>query len=285
MASRRCPRPTVARALLHRHDRRRVTWAVSTGAAVLLSGCATAASPSFADQRNPLWTYDCGGIVRGDTKQRRLALIFTGGEHGEGTAHILDVLSERGIPASFFVTGQYLAQPEYRALARRMVADGHYVGPHSDTHPLYCAWDDRARTLVTEEFFRKDLEKNIADLRQLGALRAGIPVYFIPPYEWFNEDQVRWARKMGVVLFNFTPGSGSNRDWIPEEQRGFVPSATIRRDILAYERRDPHGLNGFLLLLHLGSQRRDKMHGELAPLLDELAARGYEFVRVDELLR
>jgi hypothetical protein len=44
-------------------------------------------------------------------------------------------------------------------------------------------------------------------------------------------------------------------------------------------------LSGFLLLLHVGSQRIDKMHTQVGPLLDELTKRGYAFVRVDELLR
>jgi len=230
------------------------------------------------------WTFDQGGIVRGDTSRRNIALIFTGGEHGEGTEHILDTLKQAGIKASFFVTGDYMAKREYHRLLRRMVAEGHYLGPHSHSHPLYCSWEDRSRTLVTEEFFRQDLERNITDLRRFGALRDDGPVYFIPPYEWYNAEQSRWAQALGLVLFNFTPGSGSNRDWIPERQRGFVTSEVIVRDILASERKDPHGLNGFLLLLHLGSQRADKMHLQLAPLIDELSRRGYQFLRVDELL-
>jgi peptidoglycan/xylan/chitin deacetylase (PgdA/CDA1 family) len=230
------------------------------------------------------WTFDQGGIVRGDTSRSEIALIFTGGEHGEGTEHILDTLRQAGIKASFFVTGHYAAKQEYHLLLRRMVAEGHYLGPHSDSHPLYCTWEDRSHTLVTEEFFRQDLERNIADLRRFGALRDDEPVYFIPPYEWYNAEQARWSQAMGLALFNFTPGSGSNRDWIPEGQRGFVTSEVILRDILAYEQQDPHGLNGFLLLLHLGSQRADKMHLQLTPLIDELSQCGYEFVRVDELL-
>ena len=230
------------------------------------------------------WTFDQGGIIRGDTLSKNIALIFTGGEHGEGTEHILDTLKQAGIKASFFVTGDYVAKREYHPLLRRMVAEGHYLGPHSHSHPLYCTWEDRSHTLVTEDFFRQDLERNITDLRWFGALRDEGPIYFIPPYEWYNAEQVRWARAMGIVLFNFTPGSGSNRDWIPEGQRGFVHSDVILRDILAYEQEDPHGLNGFLLLLHLGSQRVDKMHLQLSPLIDELSRRGYKFVRVDEFL-
>ena len=89
---------------------------------------------------------------------------------------------------------------------------------------------------------------------------------------------------MGVGLINFTPGSGSNRDYAPEGDRVFVPSQRILDDLLAYEQKDPHGLNGFLLLLHLGSGRRDPFHSQLGKLCDELAKRGYEFARVDELL-
>jgi peptidoglycan/xylan/chitin deacetylase (PgdA/CDA1 family) len=233
----------------------------------------------------PSWTFVEGGVTRADTSHKRLALIFPGGDFGEGTTHILDTLASHGVKGSFFVTGDFLRKPEHHAPLKRMLADGHYLGPHSDRHPLYAPWEDRAKTLVTEEAFRVDLQKNIDDLKRLGALRdPRWPVYFIPPYEWYNADQVRWSRPMGVLLFNFTPGSGSNRDWAPEGHKSFVPSQKILDDIFAYEQKDPHGLNGFLLLLHLGSQRRDKMHVLLGPLLDRLKQRGYSFARVDELL-
>jgi peptidoglycan/xylan/chitin deacetylase (PgdA/CDA1 family) len=234
---------------------------------------------------HPTWTFTEGAPVRGDTSKKQIALIFTGGDFGEGTGHILDTLASHKIKASFFVTGDYLRKPDLQPHLHRMVKEGHYLGPHSDHHPLYAPWEDRKKTLVTETDFRTDLEQNIADLRAYGALRdAGKPIYFIPPYEWYNEDQVRWSRPMGVLLFNFTPGSGSNRDWAPEDHKSFAPSTKIKDDVLAYEQKDPHGLNGFLLLLHLGSQRKDKMHFQLAPLLDELTQRGYSFVRVDEML-
>lgn len=248
----------------------------------VVGACSPGGHASASRQR--ALTLDHGGIVRGDTSRRSLALIFTGGEYGEGTEHILDVLARQGVRASFFVTGDYLRRPEHQALLRRALAEGHYVGPHSDTHPLYCSWEDRRRTLVTERFFREDLERNLRDLRQLGAPAPSRPGYFIPPYEWFNADQVKWARRMGLRLFNFTPGSGSNRDWAPEGHRGFVPARVIVDDVLACERKDPHGLNGFLLLFHLGAAREDKVFLLLEPLLAELKARGYAFVRVDELL-
>src|SRR2546421_12212887 len=61
-------------------------------------------------------TFSHGGIIRADTSQKRIALIFTGGDFGEGTAHILDVLKARHIKASLFVTGDFLRKPDYSAL-------------------------------------------------------------------------------------------------------------------------------------------------------------------------
>lgn len=231
-------------------------------------------------------TYDHGGIVRGPRDTKRIALIFTGGSFGEGTEHILDELGRRGIKASFFVTGDYIRTPEHRPWLKRMVAEGHYLGPHSDAHLLYCPWEDRARTLVSREEFRADLERNLDDLASLGASRDGMR-FFVPPYEWYNEQIVRWTAEMGLVLVNFTPGTRSNADYLPDAHPRFVASEQIYRGILAFASDRPDGLRGFLLLLHLGvgPDRSDKMHRLLGDLLDELSRRGYGFVRVDELLQ
>ena len=225
-----------------------------------------------------------GGVIRGDLKSKRLALMFTGDQFGESATPILDALAERKIRGSFFLTGWFVKQESLRPAIKRMVGEGHYVGPHSDGHPLYAPWEDRQRSLVSEEFFKDDLQKNIDGLRAVGALGKGAPVLFVPPYEWYNAEQVAWSKAMGVGLINFTPGSGSNRDYAREGDKAFVPSQRILDDVLAYEQKDPHGLNGFLLLLHLGSGRRDPFHPKLGELCDELTRRGYEFVRADELL-
>ncbi|HPD31996.1 MAG TPA: polysaccharide deacetylase family protein [Phycisphaerae bacterium] len=231
------------------------------------------------------FAYDRGGIIRGPRDCKQIALIFTGGKYGEGTAAILDALSARDIKGSFFVTGDFIRVPEHQAHLRRVVAEGHYLGPHSDAHPLYCSWEDRDQTLVTESDFRADLEKNLADLSRHGRTREQMR-YFIPPYEWYNEQIVTWARDMGLVLFDFTPGTRSNADYMADSDPRFVSSPRIVESILEYESSKPDGLNGFLLLLHLGAgpDRTDKMHAHLGPLLDELARRGYRFVRVDEML-
>jgi len=258
--------------------------AILSACLACLAGCRAGAGPGPVRLASGL-TYDHGGIIRGPVEAKQLALIFTGGEHGEGALPILDALAEQGVKASFFVTGDFIRQERHQEVLRRIVAEGHYLGPHSDAHPLYCPWEDRRRTLITREAFRADLERNLADLarydRQARQMR-----FFIPPYEWYNDDIAAWAAEMGLVLFNFTPGTRSNADYAPDDHRSFLPSEKIFQSILDFESSQPNGLNGFLLLLHLGSGpgRTDKMHPYVGPLIDELRRRGYAFVRVDELL-
>ncbi len=89
---------------------------------------------------------------------------------------------------------------------------------------------------------------------------------------------------MNVILFNFTPGSGSNGDWIPEGHKRFpLIGKNPGRTYSNSNRKNETGLNGFLLLLHLGSTRKDKMHFQLLPLIQELQKRGYDFIRIDHL--
>ena len=52
-----------------------------------------------------------GGIVRGSTVARRIALEFAGHEFAEGGSVILDELARRGARASFFLTGDFLRTP------------------------------------------------------------------------------------------------------------------------------------------------------------------------------
>jgi peptidoglycan/xylan/chitin deacetylase (PgdA/CDA1 family) len=255
--------------------------------ALLTTGLGCAAKrdlPHSATAAADRFQLDHGGIVRGPIDRRELALIFTGGDHGEGSLLILDQLRQRHVQAAFFLTGSYLAKLENREALRRMVDEGHYLGPHSHHHLLYCPWEDRGTSLVTQAEFDADLQRNIDDLRALGALPSGRPIYFVPPYEWYNEQHVRWAAQRGVVVVNFTRGTGSHRDWIPEGHAGFVDSPRIIQDILAEEARAPHGLNGHLLLLHVGALREDKVYARLGELLDELTKRGYRMVRIDEML-
>src|SRR5438105_4571663 len=95
-----------------------------------------------------------GGIVRGSTSARRVALVFTGHQFAEGGETILNELAGHKAKGSFFLTGDFLTNTSFALLIQRIVKEGHYVGPHSDQHLLYCRWDGPKKTLVTHEEFR-----------------------------------------------------------------------------------------------------------------------------------
>jgi len=257
------------------------------GAALVLLAVGTSWRRAQASVKDPCRQFTCeqGGIIRGRTGAKRLALVFTGGSFADGGGHIRGVLKKKGVRASFFFTGDFYRTREFGGLIRGLVADGHYLGPHSDRHLLYCDWDDRGRTLVTRDEFRSDLLANYRELERFGITRDRA-IFFIPPYEWYNAEVAGWAREMGLVLFNFTPGTSSNADYTTPSMKEYLPSGVIYDRILSYEKKDPHGLNGFILLIHIGTdpERTDKLYLKLEELITELERRGYTFVRIDELL-
>jgi peptidoglycan/xylan/chitin deacetylase (PgdA/CDA1 family) len=225
-----------------------------------------------------------GAIVRGRVGEKSIALVFTGHEFAEGGDAILRSLASHRARASFFLTGDFLRRPDFAPLVRRMTAGGHYVGPHSDKHLLYCDWTEK-RTLVTRDAFRADLDANLREIERFGIRRADVR-YFLPAYEWCNREIVQWAAEMNLVTVNFTAGTRSNADYMEDGDPKYVPSAEIAASILRAEATGVHGLDGYLLLMHVGAgpRRTDKLDTRLAGLLDTLAAKGYRFVRVDELL-
>jgi peptidoglycan-N-acetylglucosamine deacetylase len=65
-----------------------------------------------------------------------LTLSFDNGPTPEVTPLVLDVLARRSVRSTFFVIGEKLVQPGYRALAERAHAEGHWIGNHTWSHSL-----------------------------------------------------------------------------------------------------------------------------------------------------
>ena len=63
-----------------------------------------------------------------------VTLTFDNGPAPGTTDVVLDILRDRGVPATFFVVGDMLRRDGARALAERAVAEGHWVGNHTLTH-------------------------------------------------------------------------------------------------------------------------------------------------------
>jgi peptidoglycan/xylan/chitin deacetylase (PgdA/CDA1 family) len=228
---------------------------------------------------------DQGGIVRGAVTKKEIALVFTGHEFADGGNLVREVLKRKKARASFFFTGDFYRREENAVLISGLKGDGHYLGPHSDRHLLYCSWENREQLLVTKKEFSDDILRNYRAMNAFGLSMEDSP-FFIPPYEWYNEEIANWAKERGLVLCNFTPGTFSNADYTTPDMSNYRSSARIYESIFEHERTDPHGLSGFILLVHIGTHpgRRDKFYRRLEELLSGLRMKGYGFVRIDELL-
>lgn len=236
------------------------------------------------NERKP-FTYGHGAIIRGDSSRKQIAIVFTGDEFADGGWYIPEVLKRDEVQASFFLTGNFYSNPAFRNIIRNLKAGGHYLGPHSDKHLLYCSWEDRDSLLVTRETFVKDLEDNYEAMAAFGISRSEAR-FFIPPYEWYNETIASWTKSMGAQLINFSPGTISHADYTTPDMKNYRSTADIFESVLQYEQNAVSGLNGFILLLHIGTNqaRTDKAYYRLPDLISYLKRKKYELVKIDDLL-
>jgi peptidoglycan/xylan/chitin deacetylase (PgdA/CDA1 family) len=218
-----------------------------------------------------------GAWYRSDTTQKAIYLIFTGHDFDEGFPFVMKTLNEEKVKASFFLTGTFVQK--HRRLIKDIMAEGHFVGPHSDRHLLYCDWVKRDSLLVSEKELKHDYLRNLKRLNKLGIFTN----LFMPPYEWYNRQVNDLLKKsFGVELVNFTPGTSSNADYTTPNVVNYKSSQEIYDRIIDYEA--VKGLNGFHLLIHPGTdpERTDKFYLRLPDLLNELKTKGYRFERFNE---
>ena len=90
-------------------------------------------------------------VWSGPPSTNEIAITFDAHYDVAFTPGILDALAAAGVPATFFVTGQWAeAHPDW---LQRMVADGHLIGTHSYDHPDFTKISDAA---VVDQLNRSD---------------------------------------------------------------------------------------------------------------------------------
>jgi peptidoglycan/xylan/chitin deacetylase (PgdA/CDA1 family) len=151
---------------------------------------------------------------------------------------------------------------------------------------LYCDWAKRDSLLVTKQQFTTDLQKNYNEFKRFGINKPSA-YFFLPPYEWYNDSIAVWTKEMGLQLLNYTPGTLSHADYTTPDEKNYRNSDLIYQSIVDYEQKHPSGLNGFILLMHIGTyaKRTDKFYYRLPTLIQWLKDQHYQLVRIDELLK
>lgn len=184
-----------------------------------------------------------------------IAMTFDDGPSATLTPKLLDMLAARHIKATFFVIGQNVAEfPEVLARAAR---EGHEIGNHSWSHPNFGHMSDDA--------VRLQLKRTDEAIQHAAGIR---PTLLRPPYGSITARQKRWIHEQfgyEIIIWDVDP-----LDW-----RRPGPSVVCSR-ILRETR------PGSIVLSH------DIHPGTIEAMpatLDQLAAKGFKFVTVSELIK
>jgi peptidoglycan/xylan/chitin deacetylase (PgdA/CDA1 family) len=227
--------------------------------------------------KNPNITLHRGAIVRMDTTKKDIWLCFTAHDFSDGFETIIRTLNNHKVKASFFLTGDFLRNPGHKKIIDNIKKGGHYIGPHSDKHLLYCSWEKRDSLLISRKVFFSDLENNYQELLKAGITKKNASV-FMPPYEWYNDSIASWAADAGIKLINISTGTITNQDWtIPVRGKSYFSSDSLMKNFLSYENKK--GMNGYILLIHPGTDpaRKDKFYFHLDSILNYLEKKEYSF--------
>jgi len=196
-------------------------------------------------------------IARGDPARPWIALTFDAGSDIGPLPSILETLREKDMRCTFFVTGIMLRQAGGPELLQQLVADGHELGNHSDTHPNF--------TELTDEQMGVELaEVEDAALELTG--RSTKP-YFRPPFGSRNDRVWRVVQENGYITIYWTYHVW---DWTEDRTAEKVYSSAIEG-----------ACNGAIVVMHVGAW---ETADTLPDIIDELRARGYRLVTLSELL-
>jgi peptidoglycan/xylan/chitin deacetylase (PgdA/CDA1 family) len=184
-----------------------------------------------------------------------IAMTFDDGPSATLTPKLLDLLAAHHIKATFFVIGENVA--EHPEIVARAAREGHEIGNHSWSHPNFAK--------MSEERVRQQLWRTDTAIQNATGTRSSL---MRPPYGSITAREKRWIHDefgYDIILWDVDP-----YDW---KRPG---PAVVRNRIL--KETQP----GSIVLSH------DIHPGTIEAMpstLDALAAKGFKFVTVSELIR
>jgi peptidoglycan/xylan/chitin deacetylase (PgdA/CDA1 family) len=122
---------------------------------------------------------------------KEVVLTFDDGPHPRYSNEVLDVLAAQCVKATFFLIGSNAR--EHPAVVRRIFAEGHSIGTHTENHP-------RMRTLSVERV-REEIDDGIADVTAaLGDQSELAPFFRIPGLERSDMIEAELAARSLIVF-------------------------------------------------------------------------------------
>ena len=196
-----------------------------------------------------------GGIYVGDSNSKKVYLTFDCGYENGYTEKILDVLKEKNVNATFFLTGHYIDSSS--DLVLRMKQEGHILANHSDKH--------KDITKITEN----EIKKEIYDLetKYYNLTGANLTKFFRPPAGTFDNKSLSVINSIGYTTLFW---SLAYKDWNHKTDSSFAVNEVIS---------NIHP--GAIILLHAVSEANSIA---LGTIIDEVRSKEYEIASTLELL-
>lgn len=185
-----------------------------------------------------------------NTGTKKIAITFDDGPHPQYTEQLLDGLKERGVKATFFVTGEHAElHPD---IIERMNEEGHLIGNHTYSH------------IQLNTGNRDEFKKQLIRTNEIISEITGKEVLYVrPPYGTWDK-KFETELNMFPVLWTVDP-----RDWCSD-------NATCIADKVVAKA----GEND-IILLH---DYYETSVTAALKIVDKLQEEGYEFVTVEEIL-
>jgi peptidoglycan/xylan/chitin deacetylase (PgdA/CDA1 family) len=223
---------------------------------------------------------------RGPLERRALLLSFDAGSHAEGAVEILDVLAGAGVRTTFFLTGEFIR--DHPLLVRRLDAEGHEIGNHTETHLHLTRWEEirrhETRAGISHQLLAEELARTNAAFRAVTG--HDMAPLWRSPYGEYNEEILDWAAAEGWRHVGWT-ASLDTLDWVADPDSRLYRSADeIARRLLTFPEHDTHGARGAIVLMHLGSERpvNEQVGSVLKRILTGYQARGFEFLPASDMM-
>ena len=194
------------------------------------------------------------GLCIGNNSKKNIYLTFDAGYEAGYTNKILDVLKEKGVSATFFITSHYLNTADEQV--KRMIEEGHTIGNHTVNH--------KSMPEITDE----EIEQEVMKLHQAVYEKYNYEMRYIrPPEGEFSERTLKKCEDLGykTVMWSF-----AYCDWDENKQ------PTIEEG----KKKIVNNFHpGEIILLHSNSKTNSEI---LADIIDEARNQGYEFKTLDE---
>jgi peptidoglycan/xylan/chitin deacetylase (PgdA/CDA1 family) len=189
-----------------------------------------------------------------ETNQPVVALTIDDGPDPETTPLILDILADWDVHATFFLITDRI--PGNENLVRRILSEGHEIGNHMTS-------DEPSIQLGLQEFERR-LDLSASVLSEYGEIQ-----WFRPGSGWYNNDMLEIIHDKGYhcVL-------GSIYPYDPQLGSSWFSTRYVLWKVKP----------GSIIILHDHGTRGDRTVVALKKILPELDHRGYEVVKLSDLV-